>query len=218
MNQQHRRLGLVLAVTIAVLAVAITALPSIQPGSSEELDGPTLVPRPIVTAVLLGLPAVLAAIAALRGSRAMFVAAGVLCLVQSIVAFSGVTLGFLIPGMVLVSLGLRPAPTDPPSPPSRREWYAALFVVGLGIAAWVVPIASAETVCWIARQGPDGDPVYTRIPVTNTLTSGVGDIGSGCNGGVFTLEGLLAGGALAIGALATAGVATSRRRDAAAIG
>jgi hypothetical protein len=211
MNPKRRRLGYVLAAAIAALAVVVAALPLIQEGGSGELDGPAIAPRPIVIGLLLAVPA---ALAAFRGSRPIFVAAGVLCLLQSIVgAFSGVTLGFLIPGILLISIGLDRASNDSPRQPRRREWLAALFVVGLGIAAWVVPFALSEAVCWIARSGADGNPVYTIILNTDTLTVGLGDIASGC-GGTFTFQGLMLAGVLGVGALAMAGLSGGSSHDA----
>jgi hypothetical protein len=168
----------------------------------------------MVIAFLLGLPAGLAAIAALRDSRVMFVAAGVLCLLQSIVAFSGVTLGFVIPGILLVGLGLERVPLESPSYAGRREWLPGAFVLGLGIAAWVVPFASSETVCWVAKAGPDGTPVFTVIPDTGSISLDLDDIAGGCDGGAFTLQGLMVGSVLAIGALAMAGLSPDRRRPA----
>lgn len=199
---------------IAVLAVTIAALPLIQHGDRPGgLEGPAIVPRPIVIALLLGLPAGIALIGALRAARPMFFAAGVLCLLQSVVAFSGVTLGFVIPGIVLVALSLERAAPATPTRSSSRAWLAGLLVVGLGIAAWLVPFATSENVCWIARAGTDGKPVHTRIAETNTFSLGPDDLGGGCDGGSFTLPGLLAGGVLAMGALATAGLAVGKRRD-----
>ena len=200
---------------IGGLAITIAALPLIQAaGWSGSLGGPAIIPRPVVIATLLGLPAGVAAIAALRESRPMFIAAGVVCLLQSVVAFSGVTLGFVIPGILLVAVGLERLPTTSARPTGgRRAWVAGVLVVSLAIAAWIVPFATSETVCWIARAGPDGNPVYTRIPESNTLTVGVGDLASGCDGGTFTLEGLMVGGVLAIGALAMAALAASRPVD-----
>lgn len=214
MKANRRRLGFVLAAMIGGLAITIAALPLIQAGGwSGSLGGPAIIPRPVVIATLLGLPAGVAAIAALRESRPMFIAAGVVCLLQSIIAF-GVTLGFVIPGILLVALGLERLPTTSArSTGGRRAWVAGVLVVSLAIAAWIVPFATSETVCWIARAGPDGNPVYTRIPESNTLTVGVGDLASGCDGGTFTLEGLMVGGVLAIGALAMAALAASRPID-----
>ena len=214
MNPRRRRLGFVLAAAIAALAVAIAVYPLIQPGGSGEYGWPGVIPRPIIIAALLGLPAGLAAIAALRGSRPIFIAAGVVCLLQSIVgALSGVTLGFLIPGIVLLVLGLQRTPTA--SPTRRRAWLGGVLVVALAIAAWVAPFATTETVCWTAQKGAE-NPVYTRIPETHTLGVGTGDLASGCDGGVFTLEGLLLSAILGIGALAIAGLAAGsadRPRD-----
>jgi hypothetical protein len=215
-NRRRRRLGFVLAAVIAALAVGIALYPLIQPGGSGELGWPGIVPRPVVIAALLGLPASLAAIAAFRGSRPIFIAAGVLCLLQSIVGvLSGVTLGFVIPGILLVAIGLERSPIG--SPRTRaRAWVASVLVVGLGIAAWVAPFATSETVCWIAQRGSDGSPVYTRIPETDTLGVGTGDLASGCDGGSYTFEGLMLAGVLGIGALALAGLAAGsadRPRD-----
>jgi hypothetical protein len=209
-NPKRRRLGYLVAAAVAALAVVVAAFPLIQEAGSGDLSGPDIVPRPIVIGLLLAMPGALALIAALRGSRPIFIAAGVLCLLQSIVgAFSGVTLGFIIPGILLVAVGLERASSDSLRPTRRREWLAAAFVVGLGIAAWVVPLALSETVCWIARAGPDGNPVYTVIPNTDTLTVGLGDIASGCDGGTFTIQGLMLAGVLMIGALAMAGLGSS---------
>ncbi len=206
-------MGFVLAATIAVLAIAVAAFPLIQEAREPgALDGPAIVPRPIVLAFLLGLPAVLAVIAAIRGSRPIFVAAGVLCLFQSFIAFSGITLGFVLPGCVLIGLGLSRSRTQPADPLRRREALAGLLVVALGIAAWLVPFATSETVCWTARVGPDGDPVYTLIPDTGTVTLQLDEIGGGCDGGTFILQGLMVAGVLAIGALAMAGLAGMRPR------
>lgn len=215
MLPKRRRLGYVLAATISALAVVVAAFPLIQEGGAGNLGGPDIIPRPIVIGLLLAMPGALAFIAALRGSRPIFIAAGVLCLLQSIVgALSGVTLGFLIPGILLISIGLERPSGDSQRPTRRREWLAAAFVVGLGIAAWVVPLALSETVCWIARAGPDGNPVYTIIPNTDTLTVGLGDIASGCDGGTFTLQGLMLAGVAMIGALAMAGLGSSTTDDA----
>jgi hypothetical protein len=205
MKPQRRRLGFVLAATIAALAALIAALPLIQEGyGSGQLTGPAIVPRPLVIALLLALPAALAAVAAARGSRPIFIAAGVLCLLQSFVAFSGVTFGFLIPALLLILLGVEGGST---TRTPKRALLAGLLVICLGIAAWIGPFATGETVCWTARPGPDGKPVYTIIPNSDTLSVEVGELGSGCDGGAFTLQGLMLGGVLWIGAVVVAGLA-----------
>ena len=207
MKPQRRRLGFVLAVAIAALAAAVAALPLIQDGSgSRVFTAPSIVPRPIVLAVLLGLPAALAAVAAIRGSRPIFIAAGTLCLLQSFVSFGGVTLGFLIPALLLILLGVEGGGSA--ARPPRREWLAGPLVVALGIAAWIAPFATGETVCWVARAGVDGKPVYTIIPNSDTLTVAPGELASGCDGGAFTLQGLMLGGVLWIGDVGLASLAS----------
>jgi len=207
MKSQRRRLGFVLAAAIAALAVVVAAFPLIQEGAgSRPFTGPAIVPRPLVLAVLLGLPAALAAVAAVRGSRPIFIAAGVLGLLQSFVSFGGITLGFLIPALLLILLGVEGGGSA--ARPRRREWLAGPLVVALGIAAWIAPFATSETVCWVARAGPDGNPVYRIIPNSDTLTVEPDELASGCDGGTFTLQGLMLGGVLWIGAVGVASLAS----------
>lgn len=213
MNRVARRTaGLVVSATIVVLAVVIAALPSIQnPMDLRGADALSIVPRPLVIGALLALPAVIGAIAALGGSGPLFVAAGALCLAQSFVAFSGVTLGFVVPALVLISLGLRRDPNDPTDRPGRtRERMAGVLVFGLGIAAWIATLALTETVCWTARTGLDGSPIYERVPLTDTMTLGPGMIAGGCDGGSITAEGVAVGAILVIGAIAIAWLASAR--------
>ncbi len=193
---------------IVVLAVGVAAIPYLQEGQGS-LGGPSIVPRPVVIAILLGLPAGVAAIAALRGSRAMIIAAGALCLLQSFVSFGGATFGFLIPALVLIALGLDGAQTASSSRTSRRAMSSGALVLALGIAAWIVPFAMSETVCWAANPGPDGALVYRIIPNTDTLAVSEVGASAGCDGGTFTLQGLMLGGVLAIGALALAALGAS---------
>ena len=213
MRPARRRLGFVLAAVIACLAVAVAAFPALQEGGSRIVRGPSIVPRPVIIGLLLALPAGIAALAAFGASRPMFIAAGALCLLQSFVSFGGITLGFLVPGILLIALGLEaPTTTTPPRPVSRRARAAGLLVVVLGIAAWIVPFAMSETVCWMARTGPDGALVYTRIPNTDSITLEVNDVAGGCDGGAFTIEGLLLAGVVGIGALAMAGLGAGASR------
>lgn len=215
MTARGRRLGFAVAAMVAALAVIVAAFPLIMEDGSRGISGPSIVPRPVIIGILLALPAGVAAMAALRGSRPMFVAAGVLCLLQSLVGvFSGVTLGFVVPGIVLIALGLEQAQTGPAGTIGWRPVIAAALVIGLTIAAWVVPVATGETVCWVASTGPDGGLIYRIIPNSDTLTVGINEVASGCAGGTFTLQGLMLGGVLAIGALALAALGAGARRHA----
>ncbi len=206
-----RRMGIAVSAMIAALAVVVAALPMIQAGSGSDPFGPPdVVPRPLIIASLFALPAAIGALASVRRSSPLFITAGVLCLFQSFIAFSGVTLGFVLPGLLLISLGLRR-----PAGRTRGGVRAAgALVVAFGIAAWLTPFALSETQCWIVRTAGDGSKVYERVPVTDRMTFGPTDVGGGCDGGAFTLHGLMVGtvfaiGALAVGILATADGTTS---------
>ena len=89
----------------------------------------------MVLALLLMLPAAIAAIGAWRRSGPLLIAAGVLCLAQSFIAFSGVTLPFLVPAILLLVLGGRASPVPHP----RRAAWGPSLVIALGIGSWVRP-------------------------------------------------------------------------------
>src|SRR6185436_12118629 len=114
--------------------------------AAGELQARETVPAPVRLAVLFLLPAAVAAIGATRRSRPILVAAGALCLAQSFVAFSGVTIPFVVPAFLLLALGVRNDGTGP----SRRAKVGGVVVVLLGFAMWVAPFTLTETVCWVA--------------------------------------------------------------------
>lgn len=203
-----RRLGLGAAGIIAGYALVVGAISAGAIGlqGSTEFEPPHAVPRPIFLAILLMLPALVAGIGAVRRSRPVLIAAGVLCLGQSLIAFSGVTIPFVVPAYLLLAIGGQGLGIET----SRRAVAGGVFVVLLGIAAWVAPFAMTETICWLARTGADGAVVYTRIPVTDTFTLDSGDLASGCDGGDLTVQGVGLAAVLGIGAVAIAALASTR--------
>lgn len=155
-----RRLGLGAAAIIAgyALVVAAIAAGAIADGGPGGFGPPQAVPRPLLLAALFMLPAAVAVIGSIRRSRPLLVAAGAICLGQSFIAFSGVTIPFVVPALLLLALGA----ADSGIETSRRAVVGGVFVVILGIAAWVAPFALSETTCWVARTGPDGTVVYVQ--------------------------------------------------------
>lgn len=201
---------------MAGLAVTIAVLPLIwAPEGPPELAAPTLVPRPIVTAIFLSVPAAVAGMAVIRQSPMMLVIGGLLAFLQSFFAFSGVTLGFLLPALSLIVLGVREGDSPGRPRPSLRQRLTGVLVIGFVVAAWFVQIETSETVCWVAHLGPDDTPIYRLIPVTNTISVGPSEIGGGCDGGVPTVAGLLTGGVLILGALTLAWLASAAEPSAA---
>jgi hypothetical protein len=201
---RDRRLGVAAAAIIAGYALAVAAN-SASTTATVELRPPEVVPSPIRLALLFLLPAVVAAIGAMRRSRPILVAAGVLCLAQSFVAFSGITIPFVVPAFLLLALGTRNDGTGS----SRRAKVGGVVVVVLGFAMWVASFTLTETVCWVAETGADGAVVVRQVPMTETQTLGPTEVGAGCDGGAVAAEGVALGAVLWIGAVAVAAFASS---------
>lgn len=203
-----RRLGLAAAAIIAGYALFVGAISAgwIVDLGADRFSPPQAALRPLLLVGLFLLPAIVAAIGAIRRSRPLLVAAGILTLGQSLVAFSGITIPFLVPAVLLLALGIDARGTSAP----RRAVIGALAVVILGLGAWIVPFALSETSCWIARSGPGGTIVYSQVPASDTSTLGSGDLAAGCDGGSFTLQGVGLAAVLGIGSVAMAVLASTR--------
>ncbi len=203
-----RRLGLGAAAIIAGYAVVVAAISAGLVGDlvSDEFGPADVVPRPLLLGGLFLIPAALAAVGAIRRSRPILVAAGVLCLAQSFIAFSGVTIPFVVPGFLLLAIGAQ----GPGVKVSGRAAIGGIAAIVLGLAAWVSLLGLTETRCWVARTAADGSVVYTQIPVSDTLSVGVDEVASGCDGGALTIQGAALAAALGIGAMGLAALATTR--------
>jgi hypothetical protein len=206
-----RRLGLGAAAIIAGYALVVAAISA--RATANEFGPPELVPRPVLLAAPFMVPAAIAAIAAFRRSRPLLIAAGALCLGQSFIAFSGVTIPFIVPAFLLLALGASPGATGSTS----RAMIGGVLVVLLGAATWLAPAALTEEACWEARTGPDGTLVYAPIPVPDTLFEGggaelglgPGTVASACASGSLTIQGTALGAVMGIGAVAVALLAST---------
>jgi hypothetical protein len=202
-----RRAVVLCAVVIVLYAAFVVALPFVP---YRELRPPWSYYRSAALFVLMVLPAAIAVIGARAGVRALVAAAGVLCLMQSFVAFSGVTIAFVVPALILLALaGSERWPAMAPSDPTATT--AAIVVIGLAIGAWIASLTLTEEVCWAAFRAADGTLEYQRIPVTEVMTIPPGQVAGGCDGGALTFEALVVGAVLAIGATAIAMLAGLRR-------
>ena len=198
-----RRLGLAATAIIAGYALVVAAISA--NAAAGELQAQETVPAPIRLAVLLLLPAFVAAIGALRRSRPILIAAGVLCLAQSWVSFSGVTIPFVVPAFLLLALGARSDGTKA----SGRAKVGGVLVVILGFAMWVAPFSMTETTCWVVETGADGTLNSRQVPETETQTLGPTDVAAGCGGGAVTTQGVALAALFWIGAVAVAAFASS---------
>jgi hypothetical protein len=240
----------------AVVVLAAIAIWIFARNQDTGLQPPDLVPTPLATAVLLTVPGLIGWVGALTGRRSVVVAAGVLCLFQSVIAFSGVTLVYLVPAIaflrastlssqqserqairplrLLVALvlaipialvlvlnlgilavlvlalvaglaargGQRQAAMGVSGIDAARGLAIVLAVIG----AWAAVLALTEATCWIARTATVGGLIWERIPVTNSVTMGPGDVASSCSSGVPTPTGLAVAALLLAVALIVAAV------------
>jgi len=238
----------------AVVVLASVAIWIFARNQDTGLQPPDPVPTPLATAVLLALPGLISSIGALTGRRSVVVAAAILCLFQSVIAFSGVTLVYLVPAIAFLrasTLSSLPSERRPIRPLRLLVAFilgipiALVLVLNLGvlallalalvagvaasggqrqtamnvsgieaarglaivltvIGAWAAVLALTEATCWIARTGTGGGLIWERIPFTNSVTMGPGDVASSCSSGVPTPTGLVVAALLLFVALVVA--------------
>ncbi|TMC63598.1 MAG: hypothetical protein E6J17_04925 [Chloroflexi bacterium] len=153
-----RTLGLFAAAIAALWAAGLALLTA----SNQTPGLPAEIPWPLVFGAVLGTPALIGGLGAVSGRRTLLVAAGILCLADSVLAFSGVTLVLLVPGLAF----LRAAAATPPPAirepvrPLRRVALAALAapvavlaVLNFGVFGVVGLVALSGVVAILARRG-----------------------------------------------------------------
>ena len=115
-------------VMVLVLDAAIWLIPR-----GEPFEPPQPFPLRIVVPLLLAAPGLLALIAAATGRGAVAAAAGFLCLLQSVIAFSGVTLVFLVPAVTMLWSAGDSGGSSAERPPlrARRVFLAVVVAVPL---------------------------------------------------------------------------------------
>lgn len=205
-----RRIGLAPAWIIIGYGLFVALVPLIQ--QDRGPTPPWQIYRPIALFGLFAVPAVVAGIGAIRGVRPLLIAAGAICLMQAYIAFSGVTIGFVVPAILLLVLGAGETWSEG-ARPSRDALFAGVAVIVLTIGAWVSLFALTEEICWMASPAPDGTLVYEQVPATDVMTLGPGQTAGGCDGGALTVQGMSVSAVLAIGAIAFAAAARPAGRQ-----
>ncbi len=132
MSGAPSRLGLLAAGLAAACAAGLGLLAA----SNQSQGLPAEVPWPLVLTSLLATPAVIGGLGAVSGRRSLLIAAGILCLVESILSFSGVTLVFLVPALIF----FRAAAAAPPArgEPLRLLHWLALVALAVPVALLVI--------------------------------------------------------------------------------
>ena len=186
-------------VVVLGLAVALGVFIQYQ---SRDPRRPQDVPRALAIPALYATMGLLALIGALQRRPPIVVAAGVLCLVGTIVSVA--TIEFAVPGLLLILLGSRIQAL----PVRRRsEAVIAAAAVLLVVSAAIALLGMTEGRCWQATGSP-ADPTYTVIPCGSqpVLVAGGQTFASGFDSGVLTTGGGLVEAVLLLGALTLAAV------------
>ena len=175
------------------------------------------VPR---SAVILGAFALLG-IVGLIGTAArrpaLLVAAGLSSAVGSFVAFSGVTLIFLIPAALLLAGALRLARPTGDGP--GEGWISGLAALGLAAAIAVALLGAGASAllltdegCWTAYETPSGVRIELAPYTTGETVVPSGAVSTSCATGLISARGVGLGVLLGVTALGLAAVG-ARRHD-----
>jgi hypothetical protein len=181
------------------LAVALGVFIQYQ---ARDPRPPEDVPRALAIPAVYATMGLLAIIGALQRRLAIVVAAGVLCLVGSILSVA--TIEFAVPGVLLILFGSRIQALP------RRHWSEAVIAAAavlLVVSAAIALLGMTEGRCWQATGSP-ANPTYTVIPCGGqvVLVGGGQTFASGFDSGVLTTGGGLVEAVLLLGALTLAAV------------
>ena len=207
--------GRLACLTQGMFATIIGAL-----ASSVGSSSPDFLPRGLVLLGIFGLPAVVGLLG-VRGRRpALLVAAALTAGLGSFIAFSGVSLIFLVPATLFAFGAVKLAGPGDGGGARRSSWWPLRLIAQAGLAATLfglmVGAGSAALLvtdegCWTTTLTPTGVG-YALEPMATgevSLPEGVGAYG--CSSGLISARGVALGGVLAGGAIGL-GYLTSRRR------
>jgi len=164
---------------------------------------PDFVPRGLILFLAFGVPGLVGIVGAERRQRALLIAAAVTSFLGSFVAFSGVSLIFLVPAMLFAAgaAAIRGVPSgEGPTVGTRLvEIGAAVTIVVLLVTAGLAALLVTDAACWNAYPAPLGT-TYQLLPFSNSLTVPPGASSSGCTTGLISARGVAIGAVLWIGA------------------
>ena len=205
----YARLG---AATQCIFAVLISI-------SAMLSSVPEFVPRGVVIGGAYTLPGVVALVGVAGRRPGLVVAAAMTSALGSVFAFSGVTLIFLIPALLLTAGAVGLVRTGTPAkekwlPSAVSQLAIAAVLVVLMVGAGAAALLDTDAGCWIVHGTPTGN----RIEPLPYSTGGMelsGDARSGgCSTGLISPRGVGLGGLLAGTAIALAVVSARRRATA----
>jgi len=200
------RLGALTQLVFALLIGGVSGLA----GDPE----PDFVPRPVVLLAIFALPGLVGLLAIARHRPAMVLAAGIASAVGSFVAFSGVTLIFLVPASLML-IGAARVPAEAGDWRSRavgaaRAFLVVILMVGAGGSALLITDAR----CWTWRETPSGVVMEPAPFSTGEVEVPLGSTGYGCANGLISARGVVLASALGLAAIGLAALPVRRRRAA----
>jgi hypothetical protein len=180
-RDQARRLALMVGFVVVAMAVALGVFiqfVSRNPGPPED------VPRAIAIPALYATIGLLAIIGAIQRRPAIVLAAGVLCLIGTMLSVA--TIAFAVPGLVLILLSMRVHALP------RRLWSEAVIAAAavlLVVAAAIGLLGMTEGRCWQATGSPS-NLTYTVIPCGRGVVGAASQTyAGGFDSGVLTRAG-----------------------------
>lgn len=177
---------------------------------------PGFLPRGVVLFLVFAAPGLVGWLGAVRRRPALLAAAGLTSFVGAFVAFSGVSLIFLVPALLLIVGAVRIQVTAPPTGrfailPALWRVAAACAIVVLLVGAGASALLLTDNACWVQYQAGI-EPRIQAVPyTTGEMTVPTNATSMSCSSGVISARGVGLGGLLWAGALVVA-ERSSRRR------
>lgn len=193
-------------ITTAFAAALVTLLMLVVTANQDGLGPPSTIPGWLPLGLLYGAPAVIGLLGASSGRGSLLAAAGLLYVPLAVLAFSGVTLPFLVPALLYLGAATRPEPAEaaldrPGSPRSGfRRWTIVLAaaLASAPVVVWVVlnlgiiGVVGLVVVAWLAPALVERARQSGRAPTTGR--TGEGGLAGG--DGWAQLRGMLAAAAI----------------------
>lgn len=197
-------------IIFAALIAGVAAL-SFEPG---------FVPRSVVLLVAFALPGVVGLVGTAARRPALLVAAGTTSAVGAFIAFSGVTLIFLVPAALFFAAAIRLQLAPPSS--AGSGWIARVGQLGFAAAiavllfgAGAVALLSTDADCWAEYPTPTGIRIEVGPWSTGEISVPSGATSVSCSSGLISARGAGLGALLGTTALGLAFLAARRRESAA---
>jgi hypothetical protein len=203
-----------LGVLTQILFAALIGGASFAAGGGDP--EPDFLPRPLVLVGIYGLVGAIGWVAIERDRPEVLFAASGAALLGSIIAFSGVSLIFVVPAslMGIGAMGMLARGAAPTPPFARVVGGAARAVVLLAAlvgAGWTALFVT-EAACWTIRDLPGGVEVQPTAYTTGEITipADAAFTGVGCAERLISARGV--GGGIVLGSLALTVAAWPKRR------